>query len=385
MNTDILCKISHRLTNDSVANLSIASGENTMIIERKKAEYERILADKMHKFWFGRLTTYMCVYEQTSFWDGRPLSINDHVRHRVASFFRGWHAYVCGAKIHFSTRVLDDVIAITVDTRCPYHSLKSGDPVMFKFDIVHTTIPLDVDSYKPVGKYNRPLVAMYECLVKKSEQFGIYDSSNGVTLWDKTVSIDDMGLVYEKTLGDDWIRMDENYPENVQSWYHIWNHYDDRRRINRNYYMKNFDWSVMPRESEPARMRTIGFFGLYIETPYAQTKLYPSCSSIVPDGSFPSTDYGYQGDMDRKLFNALGELHKYGPIRSYSFAMSYYIDIKIHGKRHRFFSWKELSRTSKIRMEHLKRKMSVPNNETRGVFIDFDSQTFKRKKISFEC
>lgn len=46
-----------------------------------------------------------------------------------------------------------------------------------------------------------------------------------------------------------------------------------------------------------------------------------------------------------------------------------------------FPTWSELSRLSGISMLTL-RKMATPL--PRGVFIDFDTNTYRRKKISFE-
>lgn len=374
MNTDILSVISKRLGNADVANLSVAYNDLSMIEARKRDEYERILKRKMHNLWFGRLCSLLLVYRRTSFWEGHPLAITVGVRHRMASCFsEEWDVAVCGRHLHFATRILDDVISLSVDLHAPYHSCKDGDLVHFKFDIVHTSIPLDVDSYKPDGRFAELTIAMYEFLREKSDkQYGVV-GPNGSTLWRQTISLEDLLEVYEHHLGAGWVRMDDDYPMNIVG---------DHRYPN--YYMSGFEWAEPPKESDDARIRTVGIWSLYAETAHANGRFnISSCGGWIYDGSRSSAYHGYKADMDRKLFYVLENLFEHSYPHYGRCEKKHAIDIKIGGKRHLFFSWNELSRISKIRMEHLKKKMAIKKDG--GFYIDFDSQTFKRQKISFDC
>jgi len=374
MNTDILAVISTRLGNADVANLSVAYSDLSMIKARKRDEYERILKRKMQNLWFGRLCSMLLVYRRTDFWEGRPLAITIGVRHRMASCFsEEWDVTVCGKHLHFATRILDDVISLTVNIHAPYHSCKEGDLVHFKFDIVHTSVPLHVDSYKPTGRLANLTIAMYEFLREKSDkQYGIV-GPNSSTLWKQIIYLEDLLKVYEHHLGDGWIRMDDNYPTNIVG---------DHRYPN--YYMSGFDWTEPPKEIDDARIRTMGLWSLYAETAHANGRIYiSSCGGWIYDGARSSAYCGYRADLDRKLFHMLEELFEHSYQRYSKYEKKNAIAIKIGGKRHLFFSWNELSRTSGIRMEHLKKKMATKTDE--GFYIDFDSQTFKRKKIIFEC
>ena len=353
MNNDVICKVASNMEKCSdVANLSIAMCDQDAIRLRKKQEYDRILKTKMQYFWYGRLAVLLHTHRHTYFWEQfipRVFAINDHVRHQFASYFREWDVSVCGRKLYMSTRVLDDIISITVDLHAPLHSVRENDPIAFKFDITHTSIKIDVDSYRPRGKYSSILVAMYEALREKSEkQCGVYKHYQGV-VWNRFVTSEEMDDVFKNCLADDWECEDGLY-------YNI-----DGLGENSVYCKVQFaSWSI--------KLRTKNSF----------CWLRPVSGSISYNGSQTSTNRGFRGSLDRSLFKILQEFHEFGNI--FLCNLTFPINIKLHGKHHTFVTWSELSRVSGISMMTL-RKMSTPLQ--RGVFIDFDSKTFRRKKISF--
>jgi hypothetical protein len=362
MNLDILGEICRHLRSRDVANLCIAIGDSMLIAERKHSKYAMIFRQKMQNFWYGRLCVLICAQQQ-SFWNQhRPgvLSITDHIRHRMASFFRGWTVSVCGKKLHASTRVLDDVISITVDLHSPHHSVRYGDPVAFKFDITHTSIPLDIDSYQPRGGYSHALVAVYETLREKSEtQVGTY--TPGGVLWARFVSSNDMNMAFEKHLGDGWVRATSATGV---------------------YFCKGgCDWDDPCQDGIQCRI-TPQFWTIELRTAQSWCCLRPdACSAIVYRGSMPSYK-SFRGDLDDKLFRALQEFHEFGDVPPCLQVSNYSIRIKIRGKFRTFITWGELSRVTGISMPTLK-KMSCPIS--RGVYIDFDRNTYRRKRISFDC
>lgn len=357
MNNDILCKIVSSMEKCSdVANLSVAVCDQEAIRMRKVQEYDRILKIKMQHFWYGRLAVLMHAYRHTYFWDAhvpRVFAMTDQVRHQFASYFRGWDVSVCGRKLYMSTRVLDEVISMTVDLHAPHHSIRENDPVSFKFDITHTSVPLDVDSYRPRGQYSSVLWAMYEALREKSEkQHGAYTHYQGV-VWNKFISWEEMEDVFKKCLTDDWECEDNIY-----------------------YYKKE---RAEGSGSGVYCKVQLSSWSIKLRTKHSMCWLRPLSGSISYNGSQPSTSRGFRGTLDRSLFRVLQEFHEFGNI--FPCNLTFPINIKLHGQRHMFTTWNELSRLSGISNMTL-RKMSTPL--LRGVFIDFDANTYRRKKISFK-
>jgi len=278
----------------------------------------------------------------------------------MASFFRGWTVSVCGNNLHASTRVLDDVISITVDLHSPHHSVRYGDPVAFKFDITHTSIPLDIDSYQPRGEYSRALVAVYEALREKSDnQVGTY--TPGGVVWSRFVSPGDMELIFEKHLGDGWVR--ETSEGGV-------------------YFCKGgCNWDEPCRGGVQCRI-TLHAWTIQFRTTRSWCYIRPHCTDVfLYHGSAPSYK-SFRGDLERELFRVLQEFHEFGDVFPCLQVSKYNIHIKIRGARHMFTTWGELSRVSGISMPTLK-KLSCP--VSRGVYIDFDRKTYRRKRISFDC
>jgi hypothetical protein len=339
-----------------VANLSVAVCDQETIRLRKKQEYDRILKIKMQYFWYGRLAVLLHTYRHTYFWDQfipRVFAINDHVRHQFASYFRGWDVSVCGKKLYMSTRVIDDVISVTVDLHAPHHSIRENDPIAFKFDITHMSTPIDVDSYRPRGKYSSILFAMYEALREKSEkQVGVYKHYQGI-LWEKFVSREEMEGVFRNCLADDW----ECEETDGGLYYNI-----DGVGENSVYCKVQLtSWSIK------------------LRTKHSLCWLRPISGSISYNGSQTSTNRGFRGNLDRSLFKILQEFHEFGNI--FPCNLTFPINIILHGQRHVFPTWSELSRLSGIGMMTL-RKMSTPL--PRGVLINFDNNTYRRRKISFK-
>ena len=338
-----------------VANLSVAVCDQEVIRRRKRQEYERILKIKMQYFWYGRLAVLLHAHRHTYFWgqiNPRVFAINDHVRHQFASYFCGWDVSVCGRKLYMSTRVIDDIISITVDLHAPLHSIRENDPIAFKFDITHTSVFLDVDSYRPRGKYSSILAAMYEALREKSEkQRGVYKHYQGV-VWEKFVSWAEMEDIFKNCLADDW----ECKGTEDGLYYNV-----DGVGENSVYCKVQLtSWSIK------------------LRIKHSCCWLRPVSGSISYNGSQTSTNRGFRGSLDRRLFRILQEFHEFGNI--FPCNLTFPINIKLHGQRHVFPTWSELSRLSGISMLTL-RKMSTPL--PRGVFIDFDANTYRRKKISF--
>ena len=353
MNNDVICKIASTMERCSdVANLSIAVCDQDAIRQRKIQEYGRILKIKMQHFWYGRLAVLLHVYRHTYFWVEiwpRVFAINDHIRHQFASYFKGWDVSVCGKKLYMSTRVIDDIISITVDLHAPHHSIKENDPVSFRFDITHTSIPLDVDSYQPRGKYSIVMAAMYEALREKSEkQIGVYNHYQGV-LWKKIVSWEEMEDIFKKYLPDDWECNDGLY----------------------------YNINGVGESSVYCKVQ-LSSWSIKLRTKHSLCWLRPVSGSISYNGSQTSTNRGFRGSLDRRLFRIIQEFHEFGNI--FPCNLTFTINIKIHGQRHMFPTWSELSRLSGISMLTL-RKMATPL--PRGVFIDFDTNTYRRKRISF--
>lgn len=248
-----------------------------------------------------------------------------------------------------STRVLDEVISVTVNLHAPHHSVRENDPVAFKFDIIHMSTPIDVDSYRPRGKYSSVLFAMYEALREKSDkQVGVFNHHQGVT-WERFVNSEEMDDVFKKCLADDW-ECEDGACYNIDG---------------------------MGENSVYCKVR-LSSWSIQLRTKHSFCSLRPYSGSISYDGSQPSTNRGFRGSLDRCLFKILQEFHDFGNI--FPCNLTFPINIKLHGQRHMFTTWSELSRVSGISMQTL-RKMSTPLS--RGVFVDFDSNTYRRKKISF--
>jgi len=371
MNTDVICKIASQLENSAdVANFSVATCDQEAIRVRKQIEFDKILKEKMQHFWYGRFMTLLHVHRSTGFWEEFPMhafTVTDQVCHRIASYFRnGWQVSVCGRTLYCSTRVIDENISITVDLHAPYHSIGANDPIEFRFDITHTSIPLDVDSYRPRGTYSSILYAMYEALRMRSENqvgvFGPYGHHYRV-IWDRFVSKNEMEEVFAKCLTGEWTRSTvvpfDSFGHNV---------YRHEKKIGKDRVI--CEVSMIHRHDG----WTISF-----RSEHSYCSICPVSGMLVFNGDRPSTSRGFKGNLDKVLYDCVQEFREFGYI--YYCDFTFPIHIKLNGAKHMFPTWNELSRISGIGMMTL-RKMSTPLE--RGVFIDFDTQTFRKKKISFD-
>jgi len=370
MNTDVICKIASQLENTAdVANFSVAMCDQEAIRVRKQIEFDKILKEKMQHFWYGRFMTLLHVHRSTGFWEEFPMhafTITDQVCHRVASYFRnGWQVSVCGRKLYCSTRVIDEIISITVDLHAPHHSVRVNDPIEFKFDITHTSIPLDVDSYSPRGTYSGILHAMYEALRMKSEnQVGVFCPHYRVT-WNRFVSNDEMEEVFAKCLTAEWNQTAVDVDEGDGRFNHM--AYVHEKRVGKD------------RVICTVAMRDYYGWTISFRSEHSYCSIRLVSGSLVFSGYRPSTSRGFKGNLDRILYNSIQEFREFGHI--FDCDLTFPIHIKLNGSKHMFPTWNELSRISGIGMMTL-RKMSTPLE--RGVFIDFDTQTFRKKKISFD-
>lgn len=380
ISNDIADKIATELPPEDVIRLCIATGDQRLALERKKREYETILGEKMRSFWFGRFVSILYT-RSLHFWSlhhPRVLSITASVRHYMSRCFRGWQVVVCGRHLHASTRVLDEIISITVDLHAPFHSVRSGDCVSFKFDIVHSSIPIDVDSYKPTGVHSGVLNAMYETLRELTEvQTGTY--TNLGVVWNHHVSDDELDIMFGKNLGPEWFRCEQTnaYSANLYTAPYTEYFYATSPDI---------DWSAPCSDSDGVQMRIFGLRRIHIRTRRSAVVLWNPTRigqiELCCTGDQPSGGRGPGGLLERQIFEVLQEFHEFSI--SWICEHAHFIHIKVGGKRHVFPTWNEVSRLSGISYTTLK-KMSVPVSNGRGVFIDFDSNTFRRKKIMFEC
>lgn len=385
ISNDIADKITSELPSEDVIRLGIAIGDQRLALERKKREYETIFGEKMRSFWFGRFVSILYT-RSLHFWSlhhPHVLSITASVRHYMSTCFRGWQVVVCGRHLHASTRVLDEIISITVDLHAPFHSVRSGDCVSFKFDIVQSSIPVDVDSYKPTGVHSGVLNAMYETLRELTEvQTGTY--TNLGVVWNRHVSDRELDIMFGNKLGPEWFRCERNilpieYPDNIYATPYTEYFYARSPDI---------DWSVPCSDSDGVQMRIFGFRRIHIRTRSSAVVLgLPTRIGQIGlccTGDQPSCGRGPGGLLERQILEVLREFHEISFIWMCG-GNAYSIHIKVGGKRHVFPTWNEVSRLSGISYITLK-KMAVPvSGGGRGVFIDFDSNTFRRKKIMFEC
>ena len=351
ISVDIVREISQKLDESSVANLSLAVCDQSMVRERKRVEFDKTLRKRMQNFWQGRLCVLFRVFNSTGFWyEQHPhiFAISENVRHQFASSFAGWDVRVCGKNLHASTRVLDQVVSITVDLHCPHHSVRVGDDIRIVFDVVHTSIPLDLDDYKPTGEHTRILNAVYEALKFKSEnQFGTY--TLGGVQWTRYVTLDEMEDVFATTLGPEWA------------------------------YVQDAEKYVRTRNGIKCNVKFLGRIEFVDDDLVSQIHLAPY--GFIYRGPIPSTFRGFRGDMNRKMIKVLQPFQTFSflyPVRMYQ---HFKIRIKLNDEHHTFASWNELRRLSGMSFDKLR---SMSRRESSGVFIDFDAHTYKRKPISFD-
>jgi hypothetical protein len=354
MDPDAFRLVTDKLPVHDVAKISLVMCDQTMIRERKEKEFEKKFAEKMRYLWYGRLSVLHKMHTQTAFWHREypnPWACNHRFRDECMHVFRGWYGDVCGGKLHLSTRILDEVISLTVDFHAPFHSLMVGDPICFKFDVVQTSRPLDIDAYAPSGTFMSVLDAVYKALRLQTEQLGTL-TTHGV-VWQKCVTREDMAVVFGETLGSSWTH-----------------HYVDGRN---DYYCKTHDGVA-------ARARFMQGVQLSYNNQTSFISIGPYASYIYT-GPEPATAYGPRGSLTRKLVEVMIPFDGYSMLLPVRMRSQFSIKIRIHDAEHVFVSWHELSAISGISVPKL-RTMSVPMHH--GVFINFDKHTYRRKPITFK-
>ncbi|AGE58748.1 hypothetical protein FK949_gp183 [Paramecium bursaria Chlorella virus NYs1] len=353
MNIDIYNEISKSLSPIDVANMCIAINDHRIINERKTKMYDDIFTKKMRSFWFGRLICLLRVFNNTSFWfqfHPNVFSVTNRIKHEFTRSFIGWKVDLCGNMLYFSTSVLDDIISISVKLSSPYYAIRIGDSVGFSFDIQHTSIPLDIDSFRPTGEFSSILSSTYEALKLKSSQEGFY-TQYGVQ-WKNFVSTKMMEDVFKKNIGDGWKDMKT----------------DSERGI----------YSIV-KDDVRIEMKFLGWIKLRHTKCQSMLHIVPFGYSYY--GDLPSTNRGYCGFMTKKVINILREFDEYYmvyPVRMYD---RYKIRFKIHGHEYHTPSWYELKLLTSISERKMK---SLATEERRGTYINFDEHLYKRKKISFK-
>ena len=325
-----------------------------MIRERKKKEFEKKFAEKMRFLWYGRLAVLYKMHTQTAFWHREypnPWACNHYFRDECSRAFKGWYTDVCGGKLHLSTRILDEVISLTVDFRAPFHSLMVGDPICFKFDVVQTSHPMDIDAYAPSGTFTEAITAIYKALCHQTEQFGIL-TANGIA-WHRRVTRDEMAVVFGESLGPSWTIHKEN--ERYECYFKV-------------------------HDGVTARARMLQGMELSYQNQTAFISIGPyTCFNYM--GPEPATAYGPRGSLTRKLMEVMIPFNEYSMLLPVRMRCQFSIKIRIHDQDHVFVSWHELSALSGISVQKL-RSMAV--SVRRGVIIDFGKNTYKRKPITFQ-
>ncbi|AGE57313.1 hypothetical protein PBCVNEJV4_384L [Paramecium bursaria Chlorella virus NE-JV-4] len=349
MNIDIYNEISKSLPVRDVANMCIAINDHRIIRERKQRLYDEIFAIKMRSLWFGRLICLLRVFNNTSFWfQYHPdvFAITNRVKHEFTHAFIGWKVDLCGNMLYLSTSVLEKIISVSVKLTSPYHAIRFGDPVSFSFDIQHTSIPLDIDSFKPVSDFSTILNATYEALKLKTSQAGFY-TQHGVQ-WENFVSTKKMEEVFKENIGSGWEETEHGIYSSIKDDIHV-------------------------------ELKFLGWIKLRHKK--CQSILYLAPHGYSYYGDLPSTERGYCGLMTKKVMNILHEFDDYYmlyPVRMYK---RYKICFKIHDKKYCTPSWYEL----KLLTGMSERKMKKLSTKDRlGAYINFDEHLYRRKKISFK-
>ena len=360
MDLDALRLVASKLPVADVANIALATRDQDLIRTRKKLEYDSAFDKKMRSLWYGRLALLYKMYTTTSFWSfdfpnmwACHARMRDHCRY----LFREWKVDTCGNKLHMTTRILDQILSVTVDLHAPYHSIGIGDPIEFKFDIVHADFPLDLDAYAPDGPFTCVLNAMYRALVRKTEQKGTM--TNVGVVWTKYVTNDDMLAELEKALGLTWSRQKDD----VFYKYHRGIH--ARARLTERIGDINFS-EVQNTDDGRTTHTSIIHIGYYSYLNYR--------------GADPSTRERPGGTLRKKLLDAMIPFNTYAPLHPVLMSQHYSIKIRIDDEEHEFCSWSELSEISNISVPKL-RSMAI--SSANGVFIDFGKHTYKRKPIKF--
>ncbi|ABT14857.1 hypothetical protein NY2A_B458L [Paramecium bursaria Chlorella virus NY2A] len=352
MNIDIYNEISKSLPLIDMANMCIAIGDHRILNERKKQLYDEIFAKKMRSFWFGRLICLLRVLTNTSFWfqfHPNVFSVTNRIKYEFTHAFIGWKVDLCGNMLYFSTSVLDDIISVSVKLSSPYHSIRIGDPVRFSFDIQHTSIPLDIDSFKPNGEFSSILHATYEALKLKTSQTGIY-TRHGVE-WDNFISTKTMENVF-KTHIHGWKDMETVSERGIYS---------------------------IVKDGVRIELKFLGWIKLCHKKCKSILYLVPFGYSYY--GDLPSMERGYTGFMTKKVINILREFDEYYmvyPVRLYD---RHKIRFKIHGREYYTPSWYELKLLTSISERKMK---SLAVEECNGTYINFDEHLYRRKQISFQ-
>jgi len=349
MNLDIYNEISKSLCLPDVANMCIAINDYTIINDRKKKLYDEIFTKKMRAFWMGRLTCLLRVFNNTSFWfQYQPdvFAITNRVKHEITHSFYGWKVDLCGNMLYLSTSVLEDIISISVKLTSPYHAIRVGDRVNFSFDVQHTSIPIDVESFKPACEFSSILNATYQALKLKTSQSGFY-THNGVQ-WDNFVSTNAMEEVFRNSLGTGWDETERGIYLSAK---------DDI-----NIELKFLGW-------------------IKLRHMKCQAILYLAPHGYSYYGDLPSTERGYTGFMTKKVINILHEFDEYCPLYPVRMYKRYKIRFRIHNHEHYTPSWYELKLLTGISERKLKK---LATKEPFGVYINFDEHLYRRKKISFD-
>jgi hypothetical protein len=223
-----------------------------------------------------------------------------------------------------------------------------GDQVCFKFDVVQTSRPLNIEAYAPSGTFTIVLTAMYEALRLQTEQTGIV-TAHGVA-WHRLVTQDEMSVVFGEVLGPSWKLHGTG----------------DR-------YCKTHNGVT-------ARARMLQGIELLDAKQTSFISVGPYASFIY-NGPEPATTYGPRGSLTRKLMEAMAPFDECAMLLPVRMRSQFSIKIRIHNDDHVFVSWYELSEMSKISIPKL-RSMAIPIRH--GVFINFDKSTYRRKPITFK-
>ncbi|AGE55289.1 hypothetical protein PBCVMA1E_390L [Paramecium bursaria Chlorella virus MA1E] len=304
----------------------------------------------MRSLWFGRLLCLLRVFNTTSFWfqyHPNVFSISNRVKHEFTHAFKGWKVDLCGNMLYLSTSVLGEIISVSVKLTSPYHAIRIGDPVKFSFDIQHTSIPLDIDSYKPDNEFSNILTATYEALKLKSSQEGVY-TQHGVR-WEKFVSTKVMEDVFKKSIGDAW---EEAVDPGVYK---------------------------LVKDDVQFELKFLGWIKLRHQK--CQSIIYLAPYGYSYFGDLPSTERGYSGFMTKKVMDIMQEFNYYSMLYPVVMYIYYKIRFKIHGHEYFAPSWYDLKLLSGISERKMK---SLSIRERGGVYINFDEQLYRRKGISFE-
>jgi hypothetical protein len=350
MDPDAFKIVGEKLSVIDVANIAVAMCDQDLIRERKQEEFDKIFTEKMRSLWFGRFNALLAVYTRTCFWSKTGSSIwatTGSFRERLTKFFYPhWDVDLCGGKLHMNTRILDEIVSIAVNLHAPFHSARSGDRVHFKFDIIHSSRPIDIDAYAPDDPFMSAITAMNDAMMLKSEQIGTL--TNAGLRWDRFVTALEMQERFENSLDAAW-----------------------KKNADGAFYVKTAD-------DVTCRMKFLSGF----EFTHGKHKAILSFQGRGFDYSGPlaCVTRGAKGTLTRKMFAALKQFNAYSAFHSIWNAERFKIKIRLDGKDYEFVSWGELHDVSGISFDKLRVMATAVDG---GVFINFDTHTFRRKKISF--